>query len=103
MLARWRAGGHGQQVQVVVAEQGLDAAAAGFRQRLHAPQGQQRFRATVDQVADEEDARIVALPAIERDLLEQGFGFVGATLQVANDIGFHKISMPGDGVSWGAY
>jgi hypothetical protein len=54
------AGGHRQQVQVVVAEQGIDAAAAGFGQRLHAPQRGQRFGAAVDQVADEQDARRAA-------------------------------------------
>jgi len=74
-------------VQVVVAEQGVDAAFARFRQRLHAAQRAQGIGAAVDQVADEQDAR--ARPRGRADLFQQQAGFMGASLQVADYIGFH--------------
>jgi hypothetical protein len=86
-------GRHRQQVQVVVAEQGLDPAAAGFRQRLHVPQGRQRFRPAIDQVANKEDARFLHRRRVGGDTFQQQAGFMGAPLQVANHIGFHHVAI----------
>lgn len=92
-----RADGHRDQVQVVVAEQGFDAAGVRFGQRLHAAQCGQRIRATVDQVADEKDARLRIAVALRilGDACDQELGFMGTALQVADGIGSHVVLIDG--------
>jgi hypothetical protein len=74
-------------MQVVVAEQGLDAAFARFAQGGDAAQRFERGRPAVDQVADKDDGGRAA--GIFGDALEQDLGFVAASLQVADGVGFH--------------
>ncbi len=85
-----RAAGHGQQVQVVIAQHCIDAPAACLRQVGHLAQRGQRFGAAVDQVADKDNAggpgSVVGNP------VEQDLRFVRAALQVAYDVGFHAVT-----------
>ena len=88
-----RAARHRNQVQVVVAEQGIDPSAARFVERLHAPQRHERFGTAVDQVADKEDACVAACN--KRDAVEQQLRFMRAALEVANGVGGHIFILTG--------
>ncbi|MNP22870.1 hypothetical protein D3C76_1155580 [compost metagenome] len=74
--------GHGQQVQVVVAEH----ADQGFADRIKEAQGFQGFRSAVDQVAHQPEA----IPGwIEADSLQQALQLVQASLEIADRISRH--------------
>jgi hypothetical protein len=74
-------------MQVVVAQQRLDAPVAFRLQPLQVAQGLQRSGAAVDQVAHEQDAGIPT--GIDGNLVDQEPGFMRAALQVANHISSH--------------
>ena len=77
--------GHGQQVQVMVAQDAVGQALP--RQRMNVAQGGQRGRAAIDQVAREQQA----VRAIRRrlDPFDQFDGLCMAALQIADKISFH--------------
>ena len=77
--------GHGQQVQVMVAQDAVGQALP--RQRVNVAQGGQRGRAAIDQVAREQQA--VRTIRCRLDPFDQFDGLVMAALQIADKISFH--------------
>ena len=75
--------GHGQQMQIMVAQHTGHGVANGVEKT----QGLQRLRAAVDQVADQPK---LVLRGIEGHLLEQALERFEATLQVADGIHRHQ-------------
>ncbi len=77
--------GHGQQMQVMVAQDTVGQAL--LRQRMHVAQGGQRGRAAIDQVAREQQA--VRAIRCRLDPFDQFDGLCMAALQIADKVSFH--------------